>query len=106
MGSIFDNILNLLSKILFSNIEQVFLSIQKLPFLRSQMFLKNLFGSQKVIFLNLFLSKYKILFLSIKSNILPLSEIINLQFAIGLFGKSFPLIFNSQLTFSLALTYK
>ena len=106
MGSISCLILNLLLIRHSSNIEQVFLSIQNDPSFNLFIISKKLFSSQILIFSNFFLIKFGILLEFIKRCGLPLRAIISLQLTKGLFGKSLPLIFKSQLTFSLALTNK
>ena len=82
------------------------LSTQKKPLLKLFKVLKKAFSSQIFKFLKLFFSDLLILSLSIKRYNFPFFGITSLQFNKGLFGKSFPLIFKSQLTFSLELTYK
>ena len=98
--------LNLLLIIPFSNTEHVFLSIQKFPLFKLLIILNKSSSLHITIFLKYFFILTEILFELIKRYNLSLSVTINLQFTSGLFGKSFPLMFKSQLTFSPALEYK
>ena len=76
------------------------------PFLKTFITSKIVFSLQILIFFKFFFTKFETLFLQIKRYNLPFFEIISLQLTKGLFGRSLPLIFKSQLTFSPALLYK